>query len=74
MEERLMAETDQKLSARDLVLAFYEAALNDKDVDKAKRYLGDTYIQHNPRVPDGPRVCSASSGSAATGTPPPGTR
>ncbi len=41
-------------SAREIVVAFYEAALNEKDVEKAKRYLGDTYIQHNPRVPDGP--------------------
>ena len=39
---------------RDTVLAFYEAALNDKDVEKAERYLGDVYLQHNPHVPDGP--------------------
>jgi len=45
---------EEKLSPREIVLAFYEAALNEKDVDKAKRYLGGTYIQHNPRVPDGP--------------------
>jgi predicted SnoaL-like aldol condensation-catalyzing enzyme len=42
------------LSPREIVLAFYEAALNQKDVEKAKLYLGDTYIQHNPHVPDGP--------------------
>ena len=41
-------------SAREIVLAFYEAALNEKNVDKAKHYMSDTYIQHNPRVPDGP--------------------
>ena len=45
---------EEKLSPRDIVVAFYEAALNEKDIDKAKRYLGDTYVQHNPRVPDGP--------------------
>jgi len=39
---------------RDTVLAFYEAALNDKDVEKAGLYLGDVYLQHNPHVPDGP--------------------
>jgi predicted SnoaL-like aldol condensation-catalyzing enzyme len=44
----------ENLSARDLVLAFYETALNEKDVEKAGQFLGDTYIQHNPRVPDGP--------------------
>jgi predicted SnoaL-like aldol condensation-catalyzing enzyme len=47
-----MAET--KSSPRDIVLAFYEAALNEKDVDKTKQYLSDTYVQHNPHVPDGP--------------------
>ena len=45
---------DGALSPREIVLAFYEAALNQKDVEKAKLYLGDTYIQHNPHVPDGP--------------------
>jgi predicted SnoaL-like aldol condensation-catalyzing enzyme len=49
-----MAEAGETLSARDLVLAFYEAALNEKDVEKAEQFLGDTYIQHNPHVPDGP--------------------
>ena len=52
MQDRRM-EGDN-LSAREIVVAFYEAALNEKDIDKAKRFLGDTYIQHNPRVPDGP--------------------
>ena len=41
-------------SVRDLVLAFYEAALNEKDVEKTREFLGDTYIQHNPTVADGP--------------------
>jgi predicted SnoaL-like aldol condensation-catalyzing enzyme len=44
----------KNLSAREIVLAFYEAALNQKDIDKAKLYLGDIYLQHNPHVPDGP--------------------
>jgi predicted SnoaL-like aldol condensation-catalyzing enzyme len=47
-------QTSTPLSPRDIVLAFYDAALNQKDVEKAKLYLGDTYIQHNPHVPDGP--------------------
>jgi predicted SnoaL-like aldol condensation-catalyzing enzyme len=42
------------LSAREIVLAFYEAALNEKDVEKAKQYMSDTYVQHNPHVADGP--------------------
>jgi len=49
-----MPEATASPSAREVVLAFYEAALNEKDVEKAKRYLGDVYIQHNPHVSDGP--------------------
>ena len=40
-------------SAKEIVLAFYNAALNEKDPEKARSFLGDTYIQHNPHVPDG---------------------
>ena len=36
-----------------VVIAFYEAAINDKDFDKAAQYLGPHYIQHNPSAPDG---------------------
>ena len=53
-EDGCMTETTR--SARDLVLAFYEAALNEKDVEKAKQFLGSTYIQHNPQMTDGPEA------------------
>jgi predicted SnoaL-like aldol condensation-catalyzing enzyme len=43
-------------SARDLVLAFYEAGLNEKSAEKAAKFLGDVYIQHNPLVADGPEA------------------
>ena len=45
-----MADTD---SSRDIVVKFYEAALNEKNPEKARAFLGDKYIQHNPHVPDG---------------------
>jgi len=45
---------DSGAQPRDIVLAFYEAALNEKDPDKAATFLGDKYIQHNPSVADGP--------------------
>lgn len=35
------------------VTAFYNAALNDKDAEKAAAYLGPKYIQHNPVAADG---------------------
>lgn len=40
-------------SPRDIVLKFYEAALNEKNPEKAASFVGDNYIQHNPHVPDG---------------------
>jgi predicted SnoaL-like aldol condensation-catalyzing enzyme len=49
-----MAELQR--SPRDIVLAFYEAGLNEKDADKAARFLGDKYIQHNPSIADGPEA------------------
>jgi predicted SnoaL-like aldol condensation-catalyzing enzyme len=35
------------------VVEFYNAVLNDKDFEKAKTYVGATYIQHNPIGADG---------------------
>lgn len=40
-------------NTRDIVLKFYDAALNEKNPEKARSFLGDAYIQHNPHVPDG---------------------
>lgn len=39
---------------KEIVVAFYEAAINDKDFEAASQYLGDVYIQHNPLAADGP--------------------
>jgi predicted SnoaL-like aldol condensation-catalyzing enzyme len=39
---------------RKLVLDFYEAALNEKNVEKTRKFLGEKYIQHNPHVAEGP--------------------
>lgn len=44
-----MANTDNKQT----VVAFYEAALNNKDFAAASRYLGPSYTQHNPHAADG---------------------
>ncbi|HEX5997801.1 MAG TPA: nuclear transport factor 2 family protein [Hyphomicrobiaceae bacterium] len=35
------------------VVEFYNAVLNEKDFEKAKAYVGATYIQHNPIGADG---------------------
>jgi predicted SnoaL-like aldol condensation-catalyzing enzyme len=39
---------------KETVIAFYNAAINDKDFEAASVYLGDQYIQHNPLAADGP--------------------
>jgi len=44
---------------KETVIAFYNAAINDKDFEAASQYLGDTYIQHNPLAADGPEGLKA---------------
>ena len=48
------AETAQEKANIRTAEAFYDAAINAKDFDKAKAYLGDRYVQHNPQAQDGP--------------------
>ncbi len=36
------------------VIAFYDAAINKKDFEVAKKYFGAQYKQHNPSAADGP--------------------
>jgi len=47
------AATPQEEANRKLVLEFYERVLNQKDADAATQYIGSSYKQHNPLVPDG---------------------
>ncbi|NLR98028.1 hypothetical protein HGP17_14505 [Rhizobium sp. P38BS-XIX] len=47
------AYSPEELRNREIVLAFYHNALNEKDFDAASKYLG-TCIQHNPVFPGGP--------------------
>lgn len=49
------AFADAKLEAnKKAVVAFYNAAINDKDFAAARKYMGGKYIQHNPNAADGP--------------------
>lgn len=52
------AEAD-KAAKIQVVKDFYEAAINEKDFDKASSFLGATYIQHNPGAKDGPEGLKA---------------
>jgi predicted SnoaL-like aldol condensation-catalyzing enzyme len=36
-----------------LVEDFYQELFGDKDTSSIDKYIGDTYIQHNPALPDG---------------------
>ncbi len=49
----LAAETAQEKANIANVIAFYNAALNDKDFAKAETYIGNRYTQHNPVAADG---------------------
>lgn len=40
-------------SNKQTVLAFYEAAMNNKDFETAASLIGRRYVQHNPRIADG---------------------
>ena len=50
----LAGNTPQEEANKKTVLAFYDAAINQKDFDKAKQYFGSHYTQHNPLAADGP--------------------
>jgi predicted SnoaL-like aldol condensation-catalyzing enzyme len=48
------ADAQQMEKNKQTVRALYEAALNKKDFEEARKYLGSKYIQHNPVAADGP--------------------
>ena len=39
---------------KQLVIDFYNAALNEKNWDKARTFIGNRYVQHNLNAIDGP--------------------
>lgn len=49
----LAADAKQIEENKKIVAAFYDAALNQKDFEKASQYLGPRYTQHNPLAADG---------------------
>ena len=51
--QALSADARQMELNKKNVVEFYNAVLNEKDFDKASRYVGATYIQHNPVGADG---------------------
>lgn len=51
--------TAQDKANEKIVRDFYQAAINDKDYDKAVKFLGNRYTQHNPTAADGPEGLKA---------------
>jgi predicted SnoaL-like aldol condensation-catalyzing enzyme len=49
----LAADAKQMEQNKKIVAAFYDAAVNQKDFEKASQYLGARYTQHNPLAADG---------------------
>jgi predicted SnoaL-like aldol condensation-catalyzing enzyme len=47
------AADDVREANKRTVLTFYDAALNQKNIDQAAAYFGPNFIQHNPRSKDG---------------------
>lgn len=48
-----MASQAQEQANKETVVNFYQKAINEKDFAAAEAYLGETYIQHNPKAADG---------------------
>jgi predicted SnoaL-like aldol condensation-catalyzing enzyme len=49
----LAADERQMEENKKIVAAFYDAAVNQKDFEKASQYLGARYSQHTPLAADG---------------------
>jgi predicted SnoaL-like aldol condensation-catalyzing enzyme len=57
-----VADGPQQEANKKTVVAFYEAAINQKDFEAASKYLGPRYVQHNPNAADGPEGLKAFLG------------
>ena len=53
------ADAKQMEENKKIIAEFYDAALNQKDFEKASKYLGSRYTQHNPVAADGPEGLKA---------------
>ena len=52
-EQAPRAPTSEFEANKQVVLAFYEAAINRTDFEAASRFIGERYVQHNPLIADG---------------------
>ena len=47
-------DSPNEMKNKEAALDFYDKAINKKDFEAAKVYIGATYIQHNPGAKNGP--------------------
>ena len=47
------ADAAQMEANKKAAMEFYDAAINKKDFEAARKYIGDRYVQHNPGAADG---------------------
>lgn len=63
------SNTKQLEANKTLVLEFYQQMFGDKDVTAVDRYIGTSYLQHNPTVADGPEVFKETAKKSFEGQP-----
>ena len=52
-----LSNTQKQIESNKKIIAnFYQELFGDKNVTAIDKYIGDTYIQHNPSLPDGKEV------------------
>ena len=52
-------QSAQEERNKQIAIAFYNAALNEKDWEKTKSFIGNRYVQHNLNAIDGPEGLKA---------------
>jgi len=69
-ELNLLTNSKNQLEAnKKLVADLYQELLGDKNVEAIDKYIGDTYIQHNPILPDGKDVLKQAAAQWFKGAP-----
>jgi len=53
------ADAKQMEDNKQVVVQFYDLAINQKNFEAAAKFLGPRYVQHNPRAADGPEGLKA---------------
>jgi len=60
---------NQNASNKKMVADFYQSLFGDKNTAAIDQYIGDTYIQHNPALPDGKDALKKAVGGWFKGQP-----